>query len=142
MRPNDGNPVTGEDFFNRTEEIKRLREHLENGQHLNLMSPRRCGKTSIMREVMRRMKNDGWATLEVDFAGCSNIQAFFTKLASKLDEAIESRNNQGENLVKKSKQLVKSVKDVKFGKLEWALTARNSLLSPPSIETSELSLPS
>ena len=113
MKPNDGNPVTGEDFFNRTEELKRLRQHLENKQHLNLMSPRRCGKTSIMREVMRRMQIDGWATLEIDFAGCSSIQAFFTKLASKLDEAIEGQSNQGETLLKKSKKLLGSVRDVK-----------------------------
>ncbi len=46
----------GKDFFDREEEIKEAMGSLEKDNIL-LISPRRHGKTSLMREVVRRLRN-------------------------------------------------------------------------------------
>ncbi|MBK9262325.1 MAG: ATP-binding protein [Polyangiaceae bacterium] len=52
-----GNWVAGEErFWDRETEIPHLIELLENGAHVLLVAPRRVGKTSLMREVARRIE--------------------------------------------------------------------------------------
>jgi AAA+ ATPase superfamily predicted ATPase len=51
-----GGPAMGKDFFDREEEIKEAMGSLEKDNSL-LISPRRYGKTSLMREVVRRLRN-------------------------------------------------------------------------------------
>lgn len=52
-----GNWVAGEDrFWDREAEIPHLIELLENGAHVLVVAPRRVGKTSLMREVARRIE--------------------------------------------------------------------------------------
>jgi hypothetical protein len=48
--------VTGEDFFNRDDEIKLLTHTIDNGgTHILVVAPRRVGKTSLIRETFRRL---------------------------------------------------------------------------------------
>lgn len=51
-----GDVVTGEDFADRDAECKELAHDLFSGQNVILYSPRRLGKTSLIMEVERRMK--------------------------------------------------------------------------------------
>jgi uncharacterized protein len=52
-----GNWVSGEErFWNRETEIPHFIELLESGAHVLLVAPRRVGKTSLMREVARRIE--------------------------------------------------------------------------------------
>jgi hypothetical protein len=48
-----GHVVTGRDFINRNEEIKRLRSNFEAGINTMLISPRRWGKSSLVRHVSK-----------------------------------------------------------------------------------------
>ncbi|MFO0589773.1 MAG: ATP-binding protein [Polyangiaceae bacterium] len=50
-----GNWVMGEEFWGRDHEITELRELLDAGAHVLLVAPRRVGKTSLMRELGRRL---------------------------------------------------------------------------------------
>lgn len=53
-----GNWVSGEErFWDRETEIPHFIELLEDGAHVLIMAPRRVGKTSLMREVARRIEN-------------------------------------------------------------------------------------
>jgi hypothetical protein len=60
-----GNWVTGEQFWDRKEEIPLFVELLDEGAHILLVAPRRVGKTSLMREVARRIA-DRYICLHVD----------------------------------------------------------------------------
>ncbi len=52
-----GNWVAGEDrFWDREEEVPHFIELLDNGAHVLIVAPRRVGKTSLMREVARRIE--------------------------------------------------------------------------------------
>lgn len=43
-----GQPARGENFYDRTREIKKIISSLANGNHLQITAPRRVGKTSIL----------------------------------------------------------------------------------------------
>ena len=51
MRNIIGPPVVGDDLYGRDYELARLWEHLENGEHILMLAPRRVGKTSLMLEL-------------------------------------------------------------------------------------------
>jgi AAA+ ATPase superfamily predicted ATPase len=60
-----GNPVDGDDFFGRDDELERLKESVLAGNHVLLVGPRRVGKSSLVAELARILGNDGWAVVKV-----------------------------------------------------------------------------
>ena len=50
-----GNWVDGDRFFDRETDIAALREHVSQGTHTLLVAQRRMGKTSLVRELLRRL---------------------------------------------------------------------------------------
>ena len=63
----DGNWVDGERFFNRDAELSILEDRVRNGGHTLLAAPRRMGKTSLVRELLRRLRESGeFETIFVD----------------------------------------------------------------------------
>ena len=56
MRKTVGNWVDGERFFDREDEIAVLDQHVRDGTHTLLTGQRRMGKTSLVRELLRRME--------------------------------------------------------------------------------------
>jgi hypothetical protein len=60
-----GNWVTGDRFWDREEDIPLFIEHLDEGAHILLVAPRRVGKTSLMREVARRIA-ERYVCLHID----------------------------------------------------------------------------
>jgi len=59
--------VSGDDFFDRGRELRILEQRVRDGNHVLLTGQRRMGKTSIVQELGRRLKeSDGWVTLFTD----------------------------------------------------------------------------
>ncbi len=54
-----GNWVCGKDFYNRQEDLTALASIVKAGGHCLLTGQRRMGKTSLARELCRRLKEDG-----------------------------------------------------------------------------------
>ena len=52
-----GKAVVDDHFVDRKEEIKELKSTLHSGQHVILFSPRKMGKTSLIKETFRGTKN-------------------------------------------------------------------------------------
>lgn len=50
-----GQSVTGEHFCNRTKELADIASHIASGQNLFIYSHRRLGKTSLVREALRKL---------------------------------------------------------------------------------------
>ncbi|MCE2520388.1 MAG: AAA family ATPase [Alphaproteobacteria bacterium] len=51
------NWVDGDRFFDREAELEALEERVRDGTHTLLTAPRRMGKTSVVRELLRRLAN-------------------------------------------------------------------------------------
>ena len=59
MRKAGGNWVVGDDFFGREVELDALTERVTDGTHTLLTAQRRMGKTSLVRELLRRLDESG-----------------------------------------------------------------------------------
>lgn len=67
------NWVTGDRFFDRSAEIEALTERVQDGTHTLLTAQRRMGKTSLVRELLRRLSEEGsFETIFVDLEGAFN----------------------------------------------------------------------
>lgn len=67
-----GPPVEGGDrFWNREDDLRLLTERLDEGNHVLLLAQRRMGKTSLLREVARRLSNR-YTCLFVDVQKCDS----------------------------------------------------------------------
>ena len=72
MKSATGRWVVGDDFHGREAELEILESRIRDGNHVLLSGQRRMGKTSIAREVGRRLEVDGWVPLfaDVEHAAC------------------------------------------------------------------------
>ena len=72
LRKAGGNYVEGDRFFDRDAEIEALMERVEDGTHTLLTAQRRMGKTSLARELLRRLADEGRCeTIFVDLEAAS-----------------------------------------------------------------------
>jgi len=70
MRKGGSNWVEGEKFFDRTKELEALEERVREGNHTLLTAQRRMGKTSLVRELQRRLKEtENFHVVFVDLEG-------------------------------------------------------------------------
>lgn len=77
-----GNWVSGEDrFWNRTAEIGLFAQYLDEGASMYLVAQRRIGKTSLMREVARRI-GDRYICLHVDLQDAHSPLDFVAALSA------------------------------------------------------------
>jgi uncharacterized protein len=79
-----GQPVEGDDFFNREEETGHLWRTLEEGNHILLLAPRRVGKTSLALRVGSTATKSGWKFVLVDVQGCMDELSFLDNLFEAL----------------------------------------------------------
>jgi hypothetical protein len=86
----DGNPfvygeiVTAAAFADRAVERERLARDLEAGQKIFLISPRRFGKSSLVRDVMRGLSRRKFITVEVTVSASSSYVGFLEAYARAL----------------------------------------------------------
>ena len=67
------NWVAGDRFFDREAELDDLRERVQNGTHTLLTAQRRMGKTSLVRELLRRLEDEEhFATVFVDLEAAND----------------------------------------------------------------------
>ena len=138
-----GKPVEGEYFTDREEESKRLAANFRGGVSTFLLSPRRWGKTSLVKKVMREVESDDLKVVFVDVFKCKSpiefaeslASAVLSQTASKTEEFIENakaflgRINFGFNL---SPDAISSF-DVKLGLSDEEFDISNALNIPEKI---------
>ena len=71
MKSSTGRWVSGDDFFDREPELQVLKSRVCDGNHVLLSGQRRMGKTSILRELGRRLEDQGWDFLFTDVEGAA-----------------------------------------------------------------------
>lgn len=93
-----GVSVSGDNFTDRVSETKRLKMDFENGLNVILISPRRMGKTSLVKRVAQVVDDKLIKVVFMDIYDCRSeydfynkfAEAMFTQTASKLDLALEN----------------------------------------------------
>ncbi len=79
-----GEVVTAAAFADRDEERARLSRDLAEGQKVFLISPRRYGKSSLVRGVMKALASETILTVEVTVAASSSYVGFLESYARAL----------------------------------------------------------
>jgi hypothetical protein len=79
-----GEVIPASAFADRETERDRLRRDLAEGQKVFLISPRRYGKSSLIRGVMKTLAAEGLLTIEVTVAASSSYVAFLEAYARAL----------------------------------------------------------
>ena len=82
-----GEVVPAAAFVNRVEELERLARDLGAAQKVFLISPRRYGKSSLIRHVLARMARRGALTVQVTVSSFSSYVAFLEGYARALATA-------------------------------------------------------
>lgn len=75
-------PVTGESFADRREELQTLTSRMLSGQNVVLISPRRYGKTSLILNAQVRVRRRGGRTGLANLFWCRNRQDVAQELAN------------------------------------------------------------
>jgi uncharacterized protein len=72
-----GPPVEGSDFFGREKELQYAwKYHISKGVSLLLSAPRRVGKTSFSKRMLKLAEENKWKTLYLDLEGISTESEF------------------------------------------------------------------
>ena len=83
LRKAGGNWVDGDRFFDREVEIEALMERVEDGTHTLVTAQRRMGKTSLVRELLRRLGEEGdFETVFVDLEDASSAADAVVEIAA------------------------------------------------------------
>ncbi len=82
-----GEIVPREAFLDRVDELNRLVADLDDGQKIFLISPRRYGKSSLIRQALRAASRGGALTVDVTVSSYSSYLAFLEGYAQALVSA-------------------------------------------------------
>jgi len=86
MRVRKGNPVSGDDFWPRTDVVDELYHAIaiERGSR-RMFGLRRIGKTSVLLELERRLRKDsGLVVIRIDVQGVKRFRDFLSKLFEQI----------------------------------------------------------
>lgn len=93
-----GVSVGGDNFTDRVKETRRLKMNFENGLNVILISPRRMGKTSLVKHVAQQVDKDIVLMVYIDIYDCRSeydfynkfAEAMMTQTASKIEVALDN----------------------------------------------------
>ena len=71
-----GPPVEGEDFFGREKEIRKANRLLDSNHSLLLSAPRRIGKSSLAKRLIKEKKQQGWKCVYIDLEETTTEEGF------------------------------------------------------------------
>lgn len=108
-----GVAVEGENFTGRATEINRLKRDFENGQNVVLISPRRMGKTSLVRHVISQVDATKIAVVNLDIYDCRTEYEFYNKLATAI---LKQTSGKGDMMLRNIKEfLTRLTPKISFG---------------------------
>ena len=96
-----GMSVEGENFTDRIKETARLKKDFENGLNVILMSPRRMGKTSLVKKVRSEINDPKIITVLMDIYDCRSEYDFYNRFASSIMKETASKAEQVLENIKK-----------------------------------------
>ena len=79
-----GTPVGSDYFIGREDEIERLRMNFNSGVNTILMSPRRWGKTSLVKKVAEENTNPNLLIVRMDIFACRSEYDFYNNFSNAI----------------------------------------------------------
>ena len=98
-----GMSVGGDNFTDRLEETKRIKLDFENGINVILISPRRMGKTSLVKKVISEMNTPEIKVVYMDIYDCRCEYDFYNRFAETI---MKSTGNQLEQVMENIKRFL------------------------------------
>lgn len=98
-----GMSVGGDNFTDRIEETKRIKLDFENGINVILISPRRMGKTSLIKKVISEMDSPEIKVVYMDIYDCRSGYDFYNRFAETM---MKSTGNQLEQVMENIKRFL------------------------------------
>lgn len=98
-----GMSVGGDNFTDRIEETKRIKLDFENGINVILISPRRMGKTSLVKKVISEMNTPEIKVVYMDIYDCRSEYDFYNRFAETM---MKSTGNQLEQVMENIKRFL------------------------------------
>lgn len=89
-----GMSVEGDNFTDRVKETKRLKLDFENGINVILISPRRMGKSSIVKKVKSEMNRPDIKVVFMDIYDCRSEYDFYNRFASVVIKETATKTEQ------------------------------------------------
>lgn len=86
-----GMSVEGNNFTDREKERNRLKKDFENGVNVILISPRRMGKTSLVKKVRSEITNPNIKVVMMDIYDCRSDYDFYNRFASSIIKETSGR---------------------------------------------------
>ena len=124
-----GETVSGDNFCNRIQEISELVNDIVNGTNVIIFSPRRYGKTSLIKQVLEIAGQKGILSFYVDLFPAVNKQKFIEIYARAISSGLPGKTSR---IVKKLKEYLpriipKVVMDDQSVQFEFGFDRRDSL---------------
>lgn len=101
-----GKTVSEEAFTNRTADIARLQTNLRNHVNTILISPRRWGKSSLVKKVAALLQNRSTKIIQLDLLSIRNEEEFYKLLAA---ETIKATSNKLTEWIATAKEFLKHI---------------------------------
>ena len=98
-----GMSVGGDNFTDRIKETKRIKLDFENGINVILISPRRMGKTSLIKKVISEMDSPEIKVVYMDIYDCRSEYDFYNRFAETM---MKSTGNQLEQVMENIKRFL------------------------------------
>ncbi len=98
-----GVSVSGDNFTDRVKETQRLKMDFENGLNVVLISPRRMGKTSLVKRVQQVVDSSLVHTVYMDIYDCKSEYDFYNKFA---EAVLKQTSRKMEMFIEKAKQFL------------------------------------
>lgn len=86
-----GKAVEGAFFTDRREDTRRLNANLSHGINTIIISPRRWGKTSLVKKVMSEIDDDKIKMVYIDIFGCKSEYDFYHTFATEIIKQTSSK---------------------------------------------------
>ncbi len=120
-----GKVVTGSQFINRKKELAQLRSNIDQGINTVLISPRRWGKSSLIKYLSKKMsKNKQLNFILIDLFRFSDELEFYEGCIKAVLQAGSAKSSDQENLIRKSFKSLQpgiSIADEVSGELDVSL---------------------
>ncbi|MBX9785377.1 MAG: ATP-binding protein [Chitinophagaceae bacterium] len=101
-----GKTVSEEAFTNRTADIARLSSNLRSHVNTILISPRRWGKSSLVKKVAAQLQNRNTKIIQLDLLSIRNEEEFYKLLAA---ETIKATSNKLTEWIATAKEFLKHI---------------------------------
>lgn len=117
-----GKWVTGDDFWDREEDLALFRERIAEGAHVLLVAQRRMGKTSLMQEARAQLA-DRYTCVFVDLQKCFNASEAIVELSLAIHPYKPLWNRTKEVFTNIREKVTDGIEKVNIGELGVTLRA-------------------